>query len=95
MKLVISLLGLLLIGFSGTAFVDSEPIELIPDESDLNYLKGFRISVAPLNDENSRFAYELANRFTNYLSIITGIIVDHKRPTIRKRVWLSNKIGLF
>ena len=70
--------------FIGGKFINTDTIELIQDESDPQYLKGFRISVSPLNDENSRKAYEIANRITNYLSTITGLIIEHKRPIIRQ-----------
>ena len=70
--------------FIGGQLINANPIELVPDESDLRFLRRFRIYVSSLNDENSKNVYEIANRLTNYLSLITGNVVEHKRPIIRK-----------
>jgi hypothetical protein len=69
--------------YIGGDMINAPNIELVPDE-DKNYLKAFTIKVKDTDDQSIKEATELANRFTNYLSIITRIPVSHKRPRIRK-----------
>ena len=69
--------------YIGGKMINAPDIELVPDE-DKNYLKGFSIKVHKTDEQTIKDATELANRFSNYLSIITRSPVSHKRPRIRK-----------
>lgn len=69
--------------YIGGKMINDINIELVPDD-DKNYLKGFLIKLQDNNEQTIKNATELANRFTNYLSIITRVPVSHKRPRIRK-----------
>ena len=69
--------------YIGGNMTNASNIELVLDD-DKNYLKGFLIKVLNTDDQSIKDATELANRFTNYLSIITRMPVSHKRPRIRK-----------
>ena len=55
-------------------------IELIPDKQKPQLTKAFKIALPIVNNEESDKACRLANRFVNYLSMMTGTVVDHKRP---------------
>ena len=70
--------------YLGGAFVDNTNIKLIQDEENKDYLKGFRITISDFDEGSIQDAIELSNRLTNYLSLQTGLVVEHKRPIIKE-----------
>lgn len=68
--------------YLGGALINGNNIELVADEENKDYLKAFIISVPDFSEKTANNAFETANRLTNYLSFLTGVTVEHKRPII-------------
>lgn len=55
-------------------------VELIHDKQDPQLIEAFRIRLVNTSEEEVDKAYMLAGRLVNYLSAMTGTVVEHKRP---------------
>ena len=60
--------------------INLKSIELI--SGDDNFLTAFRIRLPQSNIADYARAYKLANQFVNYLSVVVGIPISHKRPLL-------------
>ena len=63
----------------GSINIDLESLEL---ETDGDFLTAFRIPLANPCKADYSNAYRLANRFVNYLSVVVGEPIKHKRPLL-------------
>lgn len=55
-------------------------VELFHDEQDPQFIESFAIRLPNTSEVEVNKAYMLASRFVNYLSVMTGDVVEHKRP---------------
>ena len=55
-------------------------VELFHDRQDPRFIEAFAIRLPNTSEEEVNKAYMLAGRFVNYLSAMTGTVVEHKHP---------------
>lgn len=61
----------------------SNDLELVFDKKDPNLLIAFKIPLRDVQGEDDILnAYKIANRFTNFLSLKTGLNIAHNRPLV-------------
>ena len=64
----------------GTNHNQIKNVELFHDKQDPQLIDAFTIRLPNTSEEGVSKAYMLAGRFVNYLSAMTGTVVEHKRP---------------
>lgn len=62
---------------------NSNDLELVFDKDDPNLLIAFKIAFKDIQSEEEILnAHKIANRFTNFLSLKTGLNISHNRPLV-------------